>query len=149
MNSISRSAHVPYSAREMYELVADVESYPQFLPWCCGARIVARDETSTVASLDMAYSALRKSFTTCNRLHPVQAIEMQLVEGPFKQLHGRWRFDALAQQASRISLDLQFAFANRLTAATLGPVFAQIADTLVDSFKHRAVMVYGERNWQA
>lgn len=149
MNSISRFAHVPYSAHEMYELVADVESYPQFLPWCRGARIIARDEVSTVAALDVAFSVLHKSFTTRNRLYPVQAIDMQLVEGPFKHLQGRWRFDALAPQASRISLDLQFDFSNRLAGATLSPVFTQIADTLVDSFKHRATMVYGERSWQA
>lgn len=148
MSSVKRSAHVPYSAQEMYDLVADIESYPQFLPWCGGARIIARDETSTLATIDIAYRAFRKGFTTRNRLQPGEAIEMRLVEGPFKELFGRWRFDTLAGGASRISLDLDFEFASTVTALALGPAFTHIANTLIDSFKSRAAAVYGEREWQ-
>lgn len=148
MSSVKRSAHVPYGAQEMYDLVADVESYPQFLPWCSGARIIARDEMGTMAAIDIAYRAFRKGFTTRNRLWPGEAIEMRLVEGPFKELFGRWRFDALAGGASRISLDLDFEFASRVTALALGPAFTHIAKTLIDSFKARAAAVYGEREWQ-
>lgn len=148
MSSVKRSAHVPYSAQEMYDLVADVESYPQFLPWCSGARIITRDEAGTLAAIDIAYRTLRKGFTTRNRLRPGEAIEMRLVEGPFKELLGRWRFDALAGGASRISLDLDFEFASTTMALALGPAFTHIANTLIDSFKERAAAIYGEREWQ-
>lgn len=149
MTSVRRSAFVPYSAHEMYDLVADLESYPQFLPWCSGARILSQDEEQTIASIDIAYHRVRKTLTTRNRLQPGELMEVRLVEGPFKQLHGFWRFQALAARASRISLDLEFDFSNRVLTLTLGPVFATIANSLVDSFRTRAVELYGEREWEA
>jgi coenzyme Q-binding protein COQ10 len=148
MTSIRRSALVPYSAREMYQLVADIESYPQFLPWCGGARIISRDQEYAVASIDIAYHRIGKTFTTRNRLQPDELMEVYLVEGPFKHLHGFWRFEALAARSSRISLHLEFDFASRMLALTLGPVFSSIANSLVDSFRRRAVDFYGEREWE-
>ena len=148
MTSISRSALVPYSAREMYDLVADIESYPEFLPWCGGAGIVSHDEKQVVASIKIAYHKIHKTFTTRNVLQPGASMEMQLVEGPFRHLHGLWRFDALDSRSSRISLDIEFDFSNRVVALALGPVFGNIANTLVESFRQRAVAVYGGRVWQ-
>ena len=148
MTSISRSALVPYSAREMYDLVADVESYPDFLPWCGGAVIVANDGDEVVASIEIAYHKIHKTFTTRNVLQPGASMDMRLVEGPFRRLHGVWRFDAFDSHSSRISLDIQFDFSNRVIALALGPVFGNIINTLVDSFRQRAVTVYGARDWQ-
>jgi ribosome-associated toxin RatA of RatAB toxin-antitoxin module len=148
MTTISRSALLPYTAREMYDLVADVESYPQFLPWCSGARILSQDDGHAIAAMDISYHKLRKTFTTRNALRPARSMEMQLVEGPFSHLHGLWRFDDLDGSNSRISFDIEFDFANRVVGLALGPVFGHIANSLVENFRRRAMTVYGERAWQ-
>jgi len=132
-------------------LVDDIESYPQFLPWCRSAAILSRDEDEVRASLELAKGAIQKSFTTLNRNQKNKMIEMRLVEGPFKQLEGFWRFNQLVnsredtQVACKVSLDLEYEFSNALLAMTVGPVFNQIANKLVDAFSQRAVTVYGKR----
>lgn len=148
MITISRSALLPYSAREMYDLVADVESYPQFLSWCSGAKILSQDDGHAVAAIDISYHKLHKTFTTRNALRPTKSMEMELVEGPFSHLHGLWRFDDLGDNSSRISFDIDFGFSNRVIGLALGPVFGRIADSLVENFRRRAIAIYGERTWQ-
>ncbi len=145
MHHISRSALVPYSAREMFDLVADVEAYPDFLPWCADCRVLSRDEDEVVAELHIHYSGLDKRFTTCNRMQPGKMLEMRLREGPFSHLQGFWRFQALGERGSKISLDLDFRFASRLLDMMVAPVFTRIADGLVDAFHRRAVSLYGRR----
>lgn len=145
MTVIRKSALVPYSADEMYALVADVESYGRFLPWCGGARIVARDADTVTAAIDIAYHGVHKSFTTRNTLVPGRQMELRLVDGPFRHLHGHWRFEPLDATACKVSLDLDFEFANRLLAFAVGPVFNHIANGLVESFRARAETVYGKR----
>lgn len=145
MTHIARSALVPYSAHEMYALVADIPSYPQFLPWCGSARILSQDEDLVVASIDIAYKGVHKTFTTRNRLQQDKLLEMSLVEGPFRHLHGNWLFSALSADASRVSFDLDFEVSNRLLAVVINPVFTAIANQMVDSFAARARVVYGPR----
>jgi ribosome-associated toxin RatA of RatAB toxin-antitoxin module len=145
VTTIHKSALVPYAAAEMYGLVADIESYGKFLPWCGGARIVARDPESVTAAIDIAYHGVNKTFTTRNTLQPGRVMELQLVDGPFKFLQGSWRFEQLDAKACKVSLDLEFEFANRLLAMLVGPVFSNIANGLVDSFRQRAEQVYGKR----
>lgn len=145
MPVINRSALVPYSPAEMFSLVNDVDAYPDFLPWCKSARVLSRDEDEVRASLELARGGFEKSFTTCNRLQKNKMIEMRLVEGPFRHLEGFWRFEPLGEQASKVSLDLDFEFSNKLVGLALGPIFNQIANTLVDSFCKRAIDVFGDR----
>lgn len=145
MPVINRSALVPYSPAEMYSLVNDIDSYPQFLPWCKSARVLSRDDDEVRASLELARGGFEKSFTTCNRLQKNKMIEMRLVEGPFRHLEGFWRFEPLGEQACKVSLDMDFEFANKLVGLALGPLFNQIANTLVDSFCKRAIDVFGHR----
>ncbi|HLQ27476.1 MAG TPA: type II toxin-antitoxin system RatA family toxin [Acidiferrobacterales bacterium] len=145
MTSIHKSALVPYSAHEMFQLVADIESYGGFLPWCSGARIVSREPELIVAAIDVAYSGVRKTFTTQNRLNADKTMEMRLLSGPFSHLQGYWHFHALDERASKISLDLEFKFSNKMLDLTLGPVFTTITNSMVDSFQQRAVEVYGKR----
>lgn len=145
MPSINRSALVPYSPAQMFDLVNDIESYPQFLPGCRSATVHSRDEDTIRATLELAKGAVRKSFTTSNRLQSNKMIQVKLVEGPFRHLEGFWRFDALDSGATRVSLDLEFEFSNRLVGLAIGPVFHQVANTLVDSFVRRAREVYGGR----
>jgi coenzyme Q-binding protein COQ10 len=142
---INKSALVSYSADEMYGLVADIEAYGKFLPWCGGARILARDPDSVTAAIDIAYHGVNKTFTTRNKLVPGRVMELQLVDGPFKFLQGHWHFEELDEKACKVSLDLKFEFANRLLAMVIGPVFSNIANGLVDSFRQRAEEIYGKR----
>ncbi len=146
MTLISRNALVPYSVDEMYKLVDDIETYAAFLPWCRSTNVLSRDDNEVKASIEIARGGFNRSFTTLNRLQCNKMIEMRLVEGPFRHLNGFWRFDALKNdRASKISLDLDFEFENRLIALAVGPVFGPIANSMVDAFCKRAVEVYGER----
>jgi coenzyme Q-binding protein COQ10 len=143
MTAIHRSAIVPYSASRMFELVADIPSYPQFLPWCGGARIVSAQGDEVIAAIDIAYGSVHKTFSTRNLMQRHKMLEMRLIEGPFSHLQGFWRFDALDEDACKISLDLQFEVANKLAGLVLTPVFSNIANQLVDSFHRRAIDLYG------
>lgn len=145
MPTVSKNALVPYAASEMYALVNDIEAYPRFLPWCRSTRILSRNDDEIRATIELAKGKVRKSFTTCNRLQPSKMIEIRLVEGPFKRLEGFWRFQPLRDGACKVSLDMDFEFANTLLRLAIGPVFSQIANSLVDAFCKRAVEVYGKR----
>lgn len=145
VTAINRSAIVPHSAQEMSALVADIESYPRFLPWCEGARILSQNGRETIACLDIAYRGIHKSFTTRNERKGNEVIEMYLVKGPFSHLHGVWEFQKLEDTASKISLKLDFAFSNKMLDAAFKPAFIRVANGLVDSFTKRAMDLYGSR----
>jgi ribosome-associated toxin RatA of RatAB toxin-antitoxin module len=144
MRTIHRTASVPYTPAEMFELVNDIEAYPQFLPWCSNARILARDERQIRAMLKVAKRGFDTSFTTLNLLQQNRRIEMRLVEGPFRRLEGLWCFQPVAN-GCRVSLDMAFEVSGKVTALTLGPIFNQAANLLVDAFIKRANEVYGAR----
>lgn len=127
----------------MYVLVADVEAYPRFLPWCRSTQVRQVHSDEVHATIEMAKGAINKSFSTCNRMQPNKMIEMRLVDGPFRRLEGFWRFESLGEDACKISLDLEFEFSNSLLKIAIGPIFNQIANSLVDAFCKRAVDLYG------
>ncbi|RLK50770.1 ribosome-associated toxin RatA of RatAB toxin-antitoxin module [Alkalispirillum mobile] len=143
MASISRTALVPYSAEAMFELVDDVDRYKEFLPWCSDSQVLARDSDEVKGRIVIAKGGLEKGFTTLNRRQYGKMIEIRLVEGPFKRLDGYWRFQRLDDDASKIVLDLEFEFSNRLMGMAFGRVFTQVANRLVDAFVSRAEQVYG------
>ena len=143
MRQVSRSAIVPYAPAAMYELVADVESYPQFLPGCSAAQVRSRSADELVGSLTLARGPLNTTFTTRNRLSPPGGISMTLVDGAFRDLRGEWRFTPLGGQGCRVTLELAFEFANPVMDMLLGPAFEGICNSLVDAFVERARRVYG------
>jgi len=145
MTEIHRSAIVPYSVHQMFALVADIPSYPRFLPWCGGARVVSAKDDEVIASIDIAYGGIHKTFTTRNLLQRGKIMEMHLIEGPFSSLQGCWQFTPLGEDASKISLDLEFKVANRIMSLALTPVFSNIANQLVDRFHQRAAELYGRQ----
>ncbi len=128
----------------MYQLVDDIEHYHQFLPWCSSTTVISRDEDEVRARINISKAGFNKSFATCNRLQHNKMIEMRLLEGPFKHLEGYWRFDALADDACKVTLDLQFEFSSKIIGATFGPIFGQIASGMMDAFMKRAKQVYGK-----
>ena len=145
MAVVEKSALVPYSAIQMYELVNNPEAYPQFLPWCEATEVLSLTDDRMCARITDARAGVRQTFATCNRLVPHERIELHLEEGPFRHLHGRWNFLALREDASKVSLRLEFEFSGRLINLAFGTVFSHIADNLVEAFCNRAREVYDER----
>lgn len=143
MRQISRHALVPYQPVEMFALVDDIASYPQFLPWCRSAEVLQRSEREVIARLQVHKGPLHARFTTRNRLEAHSLISIDLVEGPFSTLEGEWSFSAIGDQGSRVNLALRFAFANPLNAWLFEPVFEHTCVTLVDAFVARARSLYG------
>jgi len=142
VTTIHRHALTPFSANQMFALVDDIEAYPVFLQWCRSASVITRDIDVVTAELELAKGSMHKTFTTKNRLMPGKMIEMKLVEGPFKHLEGFWRFEALREDACKISLDLDFDFSSKMVGMVVGPVFNQVANSLVDAFCKRAESIY-------
>jgi ribosome-associated toxin RatA of RatAB toxin-antitoxin module len=143
MKRVVRSAIVEHSAAQVYKLVEDIEQYPSFLPWCLAARVHERSADSTRATLTIGMPGLRQSFTTRNANKAGQSIDMQLVEGPFKQFSAAWRFHPLSPSACRIEFTLRYEFSSRTVARLLEPLFDQIAGTMVDAFTKRADALHG------
>ena len=147
MKRVNKSVLLWYTASEMYRLVTDVERYPQFLPWCDGAKVLHRDDEGITARLGLAYMGVRHAFTTRNEHLADRSVTVKLVDGPFSLLDGTWHFNPLGSNGSacKIGLDLRYAFASAALETVVSPVFDRIANTLVDSFVKRAEAVYGER----
>jgi len=135
---IRRSALMPYPAQFMYDIVNDVDSYPEFLPWCGGVKIHQLDNSSMEASILMHGAGLNHWFKTRNSMVPGQSIEMELVEGPFSKLEGRWSFTTIDSEGCKIELRLLFEMKQGLASALIAPAFSRIANTMVDSFCDRA-----------
>jgi len=140
---VQKSALVKFSAQQMFDLVDDIESYPQFLPWCSGSKVLSRKDDIVEGRIDIAKAGFHKSFATRNRLDRGGKIYMSLLEGPFKSLEGVWTFMPLREDASKISLDLEFEISSTFASLAFGPVFNQICNTMVSSFTQRAKEIYG------
>ncbi|MBW5803112.1 type II toxin-antitoxin system RatA family toxin [Coxiella endosymbiont of Ornithodoros amblus] len=147
MPNINKSKVVSYPQNQMYELVNDVESYSEFVPFCSESRINSCTHEEIRATLSFARGGFSKSFTTLNRLQPYRIIKIQLINGPFRKLEGFWCFGPLDGDRCRISLDLEFEFASCWLGLTLmfGSLFNQMATRLVDTFCERADVVYGKK----
>jgi ribosome-associated toxin RatA of RatAB toxin-antitoxin module len=142
MTVVQKSALVKFSAKQMFDLVNDIESYPKFLPWCSSSRILKREGDIIEAELTISKGGLKKSFSTRNKIDPGGKITVSLLEGPFTYLEGVWSFMPLREDASKISLDLEFEMPGVLASLAFGTVFNQICNTMVASFTERAKAVY-------
>jgi len=144
MHSVERSVLVPFSAAQMFDLVAAVEQYPTFMPWCGGAVVTERDERGMQASITIALAGVRQTFTTRNRHDYPHKIQLELVDGPFSALTGEWCFLPLEDKACKVLFTLNYAFSSRTLEALVGPIFNRIASSFIDSFTQRARAVYGD-----
>ena len=143
MTVVQKSALVKFSAQQMFDLVNDIEDYPQFLPWCSGSRIIKREGDVVEAELQISKGGFKKSFSTRNTIDKGGVITVSLLEGPFSYLEGVWHFMPLREDASKISLDLEFEMSGKLASLAFGVVFNQICTTMVSSFTSRAKQKYG------
>jgi ribosome-associated toxin RatA of RatAB toxin-antitoxin module len=146
MKTVHKSVLIWYSAEEMFALVTDVAKYPEFLPWCDRASVLAADEHGMNAEIGIAFGGIHQTFRTRNEHVPGREVSMKLVDGPFSRLDGRWRFTPIGagtQRACRVELELNYGFDNAALGALVGPVFDKIAASQVDAFVKRAEQVYG------
>ncbi|MFI3156846.1 MAG: type II toxin-antitoxin system RatA family toxin [Methylococcaceae bacterium] len=143
MTVVQKSALVKFSAQQMFDLVNDIEAYPKFLPWCSGSRIIKREDDIVEAELMIAKGGFKKSFSTRNKIETGRRMTVSLLNGPFSHLDGVWDFIPLREDASKISLDLEFEMSGKLASLAFGAVFNQICNTMVSSFTARAKAVYG------
>jgi ribosome-associated toxin RatA of RatAB toxin-antitoxin module len=127
----------------MFALVNDVARYPEFLPWCVGARVEEISPTERLAALQVAKGLVRMQFTTRNALRPDSQILMRLSEGPFSQLTGQWDFQAVVDRGSRVLFKVEFEFKSRVMSAAFSPMFQSVCDSIVDAFVQRAHGIYG------
>ena len=143
MQVVERSVIVPFLPAQMFALVNDVPRYPEFLPWCVGAHSEAAADGAVLATVKVHKGLLRTHFTTRNTLDGGARILMQLVDGPFHELRGEWRFEAIADRGSCVNFRVEFEFKSRLAAATMGSVFETVCAAMVEAFAQRARDLYG------
>jgi ribosome-associated toxin RatA of RatAB toxin-antitoxin module len=142
--TVQRRAHVPYSAEQMFDLVNDVERYPQFLHWCHAARVDVRHGNTLEATLDIGVLGFRQSFRTRNTLQRPERIGIELVSGPFRRLRGEWRFAPAGSSGTDVSLSLRFEVTMSPFGTLFAKVFEELAGAQMSAFTARAAKLYGE-----
>ena len=145
MRRVNRSALVPYTAREMFILVDDVESYPEFLPWCSSAEVHNRTVEIVEATLELHKGSLSDHFTTRNTRCEFETIEIELVDGPFRHLQGGWRFTEIGEEGCKLALELDFEFENMFVDMIFGSFFEDTCNSLINAYSKRAKAVFGVR----
>ena len=146
MAIIDKSMLIGYSSRQMFDLVEDVEHYPEFLPWCEKTLVEHRDEQKTVATLYISYRGVKANFTTENEKEAPHLMRLKLRDGPMRRLEGVWQFKPLSETACKIIFQLHYEFPSKLIDSMISPVFTHIGNTLADAFVKRAEEVYGRTN---
>ena len=142
MQRVKKSVLVPFGADAMFELVDRIELYPQFLPWCGGVHILEAHDHRKTVRIDIEYHGVKAHFTTDNANRAPESIVVTLKDGPFRHLHGEWRFLALAPDACKVEFEFAYEFATHMLERVVGPVFGHIANTFIDAFVRRAEAVY-------
>ena len=143
MAHVSRSALIGYSAQQMFDLVNDIEQYPQFMQGCRSARVISKTDTELVGELSLAKAGVTQTFVTRNSLIAPSRIEMRLEEGNFSRFSAVWQFEALSEAACKVSFDMEFEFKYGLVDLAVGKLVSSSANNLVDALVDRAKLVYG------
>jgi ribosome-associated toxin RatA of RatAB toxin-antitoxin module len=143
MTTINRSVLLPYTAKQLFDLVNDIEAYPDYMSGCVGAEVLNRGDDVVEARLDLARGGIRQSFSTRNLLRRFETIELQLLQGPFERFAGQWDFQALGDMACKVSLHLEFRANSALLGMAAARLFDSVTDNLVEAVGRRARQVYG------
>ncbi|MGE0667410.1 MAG: type II toxin-antitoxin system RatA family toxin [Sphingomonadales bacterium] len=134
---------LPHSAEQMFAVVADVDHYDEFLPWCTGVRIFKREEHMFLADLMIGYKAIREKFTSKVELFPHERIKVTYLGGPLRHLHNDWRFIPNDDGSSTVDFCIEFEFRSRLLERMIGGLFDEIVKRMVSAFVARADALYG------
>jgi ribosome-associated toxin RatA of RatAB toxin-antitoxin module len=145
IREIRRNALVTFSPEQMFDLVIDVERYPQFLPWVASAELHEKSGRDLLASMEMQRAGVRERFTTRNEFDRPAYMSMRLVRGPFRLLEGLWTFAPIGEAGTRIELAMRFEFASPVVSLLFGKAFEQSCNTLIDAFITRAKALHGQR----
>ncbi len=143
MPILSNSVCVKYTPEQMYDLVNDVEAYPQYLPLCSSVKVLAKGPSHLNATITLSKGKIKLTFTTANSMEQGRQINMNLLDGPFKRLHGVWRFLPSGNGGCEASFDLDFEFSNGLISLAFGGFFKEVAESFVDAFCRQAAVRYG------
>jgi ribosome-associated toxin RatA of RatAB toxin-antitoxin module len=138
MTVIERSALLAHPVEQVFDLVADIERYPEFLKGCVGADILKRDDDQVTATLRLSRAGISHGFTTQNRMQRPHRIDLALVDGPFSHFAGHWSFLALGDDACKTTLQLHFELASGIASVAAGKLFDKVALDLVDAIVNRA-----------
>lgn len=146
MHKIYKSTVLPYSPNQMFDLVANIDKYKEFMPWCGGSKIEYHDDIQTKASIVMIIYGISNSFTTINKYKYPNKIDIELVDGPFSYLSGSWTFTEKLKNSCLIEFELEYSFSNKLLSMAISPVFSHIANSFISKFQERANHIYGKNN---
>ncbi|NUR44885.1 MAG: type II toxin-antitoxin system RatA family toxin [Sphingomonas sp.] len=139
----SETKHLPYTPEQLFDLVADVSSYDEFLPWVVAVRIRSSSESETVADLVVGFNAFKERFTSRVVKNFPTHICVDYVEGPLKYLHNEWRFDAAEDGGTNVAFSVDFAFKSRLFETLAGSMFDRALRRMTSAFEQRAATLYG------
>lgn len=135
----------PYSPQQLFDLVADVARYPEFLPWCKATRILSHSENEFLGELVVVFKGFREQYTSRVTLDPVEyRITAEMVEGPFHHLVNRWHLESRAEGGTVVHLDLDFRFKSKILEGLIGGMFQRASEKMVSAFRERAVVLYGK-----
>ena len=143
MSSFNKQVTVPYTAEQMYDLVNDINAYPKFIPLCISSEVHEEQDYKLRATIKIAKGKIGFGFTTLNTMEKGRSISMNLENGPFKSLKGVWRFTPSGTNECIISLHFDFEFSNKLLGVALGGLFKQLCDSMDESFRKQAAVLYG------
>jgi ribosome-associated toxin RatA of RatAB toxin-antitoxin module len=143
MPRVHRSALLPYPPEKLFALVDDVSAYPEFVPWCVKAEVLAEDDDEMIAALTLRRGPVSERFVTRNTRRFPERIELDLDQGPFRHLHGTWRFLPLGDAGCKVELEMDFELSHRIWQRMFGALFSRVVDSLVDAFRERARRLYG------
>ena len=132
---------LPYSPEQLFDMVADVRRYPEFLPWCVGARIVSTTETELIADLTIGFKMFRETFRSQVTLDRPDHLHVRYLNGPFRYLNNHWRFKPV-QGGTEVDFFVDFEFRSRLLQAVIGTVFNEAVRLMVRAFERRAMVLY-------
>jgi coenzyme Q-binding protein COQ10 len=139
----SETRHLPYTPEQLFDLVADVGRYDEFLPWVVAVRIRSSSERETIADLVVGFSAFKERFTSRVVKHRPDRICVDYVEGPLKYLHNEWTFDRAPDGGTNLHFSVDFAFRSRLFEALAGQMFDRALRRMTGAFERRAAVLYG------
>lgn len=142
MTNINKSVIVPYTTAQMFALISDIQNYHHYLPWCPSSQVLSTNDNITVGRVDIEYLKVKTHFTTRNINIQNEKIEMQLVDGPFKRLHGNWQFTPLGDKGCKITFTLDYQFSSFIIEKVIGAVFEMVIKNIVDAFVKKAHEVY-------
>lgn len=143
MAYLSEQKMLPYTEQQMFDLVSDVGRYPEFLPWCIGARIYNRRTDRFDADVIIGFKMFREKFTSRVLLEEPKRVEVDYIAGPMKRLYNHWHFSASEQGGCHISFEVDFEFHNRVLEQMIGKMLAEASERMIDAFESRAHELYG------